>query len=376
GDRLDVADIDARFMTAALSLARTGLGTTWPNPSVGTLIIRETPRGRAIVGRGVTMPGGRPHAETQALSEAGEGARGATAYVTLEPCSHYGRTGPCTDALIAAGVNRVVSAMEDPDPRVAGRGHARLADAGVSVAIGTEGKVAERVNAGHVSRIRRGRPHVQLKLAVSGDGFIAGVGGKTQQITGPLAGDRVHMMRAGADAIMVGRGTIEADDPRLTCRLPGMADRSPVRVIVDSDLNVSPRAAIFADVETNPVWLICGEHAPSERESTLQVAGASVIRVQTGEDGHVHLPFALAALAARGITRLMVEGGAHLAASLFRGNLVDEAVIFRAPTVKIGQGVPALATGDLGTTLGQSRYRVLSDETVGADIMTRYWRQS
>src|SRR5689334_20006331 len=217
---------DLRSMRAALALARRGLGTVWPNPAVGCVIVSD---GR-VVGRGWTQPGGRPHGETEALRRAGEAARRATAYVSLEPCCHWGKTPPCVDALIAAGVRRVVVALEDPDPRVAGRGIARLRDAGVEVETGVCTEEAAEINAGFFCRLRLGRPLVTLKLATSLDGRIATRSGESQWITGPPARERSHLLRATHDAILVGTETVIADDPQLTCRLPGLADRSPVRV--------------------------------------------------------------------------------------------------------------------------------------------------
>lgn len=365
---------DARYMAAALSLARRGFGRTWPNPSVGCLVVR--PENGIVVGRGWTQPGGRPHAEPVALADAGDAARGATAYVTLEPCAHYGKTGPCADALIAAGVGRVVSAMEDPDPRVAGLGHERLADAGIDLTVGIGAPVAGRANAGHVTRIRRGRPHVQVKLAVSADGRIGGAGRTPARITGEAANAAVHMMRAEADAIMIGIGTALADDPMLDCRLPGMAERSPVRVIVDTRLRLRPDSRLVRSARTVPLWVLTAEGADSARLEPLVASGAEVIEVPPDTEGRLSLPFALAALAARGITRLMVEGGARLASQLFRGNLVDEAVIFRSPDVTLPDGVPALDDMSLAAVLEQDRYRLIGEERFGKDTARTYWRES
>jgi diaminohydroxyphosphoribosylaminopyrimidine deaminase/5-amino-6-(5-phosphoribosylamino)uracil reductase len=220
---------DTRFMQLALALGRRGLGRTWPNPSVGAIIVKDG----VIVGRGWTQPGGRPHAEVEALRRAGEAARGATLYVTLEPCSHVGKSPPCADAVIAAGIARVVSAIEDPNPEVAGQGHARLRAAGISVEVGLGAADAARDHAGHFRRIRDKRPHVILKLAVSADEKIGAAGGKPVAITGEAAKARVHLLRAQCDAILVGIGTVQADDPQLDCRLPGMEKRSPVRVVLD-----------------------------------------------------------------------------------------------------------------------------------------------
>ncbi|MET3311708.1 riboflavin biosynthesis protein RibD [Bradyrhizobium japonicum] len=228
-------DADRRFMQLALALGRRGQGRTWPNPAVGAVIVKDG----VIVGRGWTQPGGRPHGEPEALRRAGEAARGATLYVTLEPCSHFGKSPPCADAVIAAGIKRVVAAIEDPNPEVAGQGHARLRAAGITVDVGLCAAEAAFDHAGHFRRIRDRRPHVILKLAVSPDGKIGAAGGKPVAITGEAVRNRVHLLRAQSDAILVGIGTVLADDPLLTCRLPGMAARSPVRVVLDQSLRMS-----------------------------------------------------------------------------------------------------------------------------------------
>src|SRR6478735_7525404 len=226
--------LDHRFMRLALALGRRGLGRTWPNPAVGAVIVKDG----VVVGRGWTQPGGRPHAETEALKRAGKAAQGATLYVTLEPCSHQGKTPPCVDAIIRAGITRVVSALEDPNPEVAGKGYAKLSERGVAVDTGLGAEEAAHHHAGHIRRMREGRPQVLLKLAASSDGKAGLPGRKPAGITGELARARVHQMRAEADAILVGIGTVLSDDPHLTCRLPGMLEWSPVRVILDARLRM------------------------------------------------------------------------------------------------------------------------------------------
>src|SRR3981189_2821847 len=225
---------DQRFMTLALTLGRRGQGRTWPNPAVGAVVVKDG----VIVGRGWTQPGGRPHAEPEALKRAGEAARGGTPYATLEPCSHFRTSPPCVDAVIAAGIARVVWAIEDPNPEVAGQGHAKLRAAGIAVDVGLNAAEAVRDHAGHFRRIRDKRPHVILKLAVSSDDKIGAAGRKPLAITGEAAKARVHLLRAQCDAILVGIGTVLADDPLLTCRLPGMEPRSPVRVVLDRALRI------------------------------------------------------------------------------------------------------------------------------------------
>src|SRR5579872_6272521 len=244
--------LDLAHMRASLGLARRGLGNTWPNPAVGCVLVRE---GR-VVGRGWTQAGGRPHAEAEALARAGRAARGATAYVTLEPCSHHGKTPPCAEALIAAGIARVVAAIEDPDPRVSGRGIARLKEAGITVETGPCADEAVELNAGFLCRVKHGRPLVTLKLATSLDGRIATASGESRWITGAAARERAHLLRATQDAVLVGTGTALADDPQLTCRLPGLEDRSPVRVVIDRNLRLPATLRLFSEARPVPTWLV------------------------------------------------------------------------------------------------------------------------
>jgi len=353
-------------MRAALALARRGLGTVWPNPAVRCVI---ADRGR-VVGRGWTQPGGRPHGETEALGRAGEAARGATAYVSLEPCCHWGRTPPCTDALIAAGIRRVVVALEDPDPRVAGEGVRRLGAASLHVDIGLCRAEAAEINAGFFCRLRNGRPLVTLKLATSLDGRIATGRGESQWITGPPARERAHALRAGHDAIMVGTGTVLADDPQLTCRLPGLAHRSPVRVVIDRQLRIPPRMRLVSDARTVPTWVLTSPSADPARRQALLSAGAMVIEFDPGPDGNGGLAAALAALGHRGITRLLVEGGGHLAAAFARAGLIDRLVWVHAPMLIGGDGIPAIAEFGLQVLSEAPRFERLSTETVGDDVLT------
>jgi diaminohydroxyphosphoribosylaminopyrimidine deaminase / 5-amino-6-(5-phosphoribosylamino)uracil reductase len=357
---------DLRSMRAALALARRGLGTVWPNPAVGSVIVD---RGR-IVGRGWTQPGGRPHGETEALGRAGEAARGATAYVSLEPCCHWGRTPPCTDALIAAGIRRVVVALEDPDPRVAGAGVRQLRAAGLEVETGLCEAEAAEINAGFFCRLRNRRPLVTLKLATSLDGRIATGSGESQWITGPPARERAHALRAAHDAIMVGTGTVLADDPQLTCRLPGLAHRSPVRVVVDRHLRIPPTTRLISDARAVPVWVLTLPSADPERRQAFLRAGATVIDIDPGSDGNGSLVTALAALGARGITRLLVEGGGHLAAAFARAGLIDRLVWVHAPMLIGGDGIPAIAELGLEMLSEAPGFERLSTETVGDDVLT------
>jgi len=329
-------------MEAALALARRGLGCVWPNPAVGCVLVRPD-LGDRVVGRGWTQPGGRPHAETEALGRAGDLARGATAYVTLEPCAHVGKTPPCADALIAAGIGRAVVAVEDPDPRVAGRGLVRLRDAGVAVEVGLGAAAARDINAGFFLRVTAGRPLVTVKAAATLDGRIATAAGESRWITGEAARAFGHGLRAHHDAIAIGVGTALADDPDLRCRLPGLDKRSPVRVVFDSRLRLPPACRLAATARETATWILCCEKADPAARQALTEAGAVVIQVASGADGRPDLTAALAELAGRGITRVLVEGGGRLVASVLRAGLADRLAWFRAPRVLGGDAVPAVA---------------------------------
>src|SRR3954469_8590037 len=272
---------DARYMALALDLGRRGQGRTWPNPAVGAVIVRDG----VILGRGWTQAGGRPHAEVEALTRAGEAARGATLYVTLEPCSHHGKSPPCADAVIAAGIARVVSAIEDPNPEVAGQGHARLRAAGITVDIGLLAQEAARDHAGHFRRIRDSRPHVILKLAVSSDDRIAAAGHRPVTITGEAARARVHLLRAECDVVLVGIGTVLSDDPLLTCRLPGMETRSPVRVVLDRALRIPGSSRLVHSARETRLWVMPSPLAEAPAAMKLGAAGAQVIRVAASGAG-------------------------------------------------------------------------------------------
>ena len=352
----------------ALALARRGLGAVWPNPAVGCIIVNE---GR-VVGRGWTQPGGRPHAETEALARAGSTARGAAAYVSLEPCCHWGKTPPCADALIDAGIERVVVAIEDPDPRVAGNGIGRLRAAGLTVEVGLGAEEAAEMNAGFLSRITLGRPLVTLKLATSLDGRIATGSGESQWITGPAARERGHALRAGHDAIMVGTGTVVADDPQLTCRLPGLGHRSPVRVYLDRYLRVSLLARVIADARRTPTWVITLNSADSARREALVAKEVAVIEVSPDREGRIDLFAAVEALGQRGVTRLLVEGGAEVAAALLQARLVDRLAWIHAPVLIGGDGMPALAPLGLDRLAGAPDFERLSVEPVGGDVLTTF----
>jgi diaminohydroxyphosphoribosylaminopyrimidine deaminase/5-amino-6-(5-phosphoribosylamino)uracil reductase len=353
-------------MRAALALARRGLGTTWPNPAVGCVIATE---GR-VVGRGWTQPGGRPHAETEALNRAGAAARGGTAYVSLEPCAHWGKTPPCAEALIAAGIGRVVAAIEDPDRRVAGRGLRRLAEAGVAVESGLLAEEAAEINAGFLCRVRHGRPLVTLKLATSLDGHIATASGESRWITGPPARARAHLLRALHDAVMVGTGTALADNPELTCRLPGLGGHSPVRIVLDRSLRLPPDLHLVAAARRVPTWLLTLPDADPARRARLIDSGVTVIAVPPDPAGGLDLATALMALGERGLTRLLVEGGARLAASLLRAGLVDRLAWLHAPLLIGGDGVPAIAGFGLDALADAPGFERVAVEPVGTDVLT------
>ena len=363
GQRLDFGS-----MRAALALARRGLGTVWPNPAVGCVLVKEG----HVVGRGWTQPGGRPHGETEALRRAGEAACGATAYVSLEPCCHWGKTPPCTEALIGAGVRRVVIALEDPDPRVAGHGIRQLRAAGLDVETGLCGEEAAEVNAGFLNRLRLGRPLVTLKLATSLDGRIATPGGESRWISGPEARQRTHALRADHDAILVGIGTVLADDPQLTCRLPGLDSRSPVRVVIDRHLRIPATSRLIVDAHRIPTWIVTLRSAdPAHRDAVLP-RGVTLIDVDPDPTGQIDLAAALEAIGARGITRLLVEGGAGLATALIRARLVDRLAWVHAPLLIGGDGIPAIATLGLPALSDSPAFDRLSTEAVGEDVLTTF----
>lgn len=355
-------------MQAALALARRGWGRVWPNPAVGCIIARDG----VVVGRGWTQPGGRPHAETEALRRAGEKARGATAYVTLEPCAHHGATPPCAEALIAAGIRRCVVAIEDPDSRVAGKGTAMLREAGIVVEVGQCAESARETNAGYLSRCQSGRPLVVLKTATTLDGRIATHNGYSRWITGEAARHRTHMLRGEHDAIMIGAATAMADDPELTCRIPGMEDRSPVRIVVDSRMQLPLTARLVKTAATVPTWLLTLGGGDRDRARAYEDAGVTVVSFSPDEAGALPLDRAMTALGERGITRLLVEGGGRLAAALLHRRLIDRLLWFRAPSIVGGDGIPGFAALGLEDLAGAPRFEPVSRETIGVDTLETY----
>ncbi|MEZ0170540.1 bifunctional diaminohydroxyphosphoribosylaminopyrimidine deaminase/5-amino-6-(5-phosphoribosylamino)uracil reductase RibD [Microvirga sp. TS319] len=361
---------DERFMRLAIALGERNLGLTWPNPSVGSVVVDESGDAPVIVAQGATQAGGRPHAERVALAAAGERARGATLYVSLEPCSHHGRTPPCADAVVEAGVTRVISAVEDPDTRVAGLGHARLRAAGIEVVAGCLEPLARRAHRGHIARVTRGRPVVTVKLARTTEGLAGSRNGPRLMITGDIANAKVHLMRAHADAVMVGVGTILADDPLLNVRLPGLESRAPVRIVLDSHLRTPLTARIVAGAREIPTWIVTTLAAPVGAERALVAGGVEVLRV-ADEGGQVSLSEALTLLGTRGLTRLFCEGGPGLADALARADLIDELILVTGRSARGEGDVPAL-----GLAL-QDRMDALdlyADEQVGSDLFM-FWEK-
>ncbi|TYC66960.1 bifunctional diaminohydroxyphosphoribosylaminopyrimidine deaminase/5-amino-6-(5-phosphoribosylamino)uracil reductase RibD [Stappia sp. BW2] len=362
----ELSNLDARFMAAAERLARRGLGRVWPNPSVAALIVRCEEGSAVVVGRGVTSRPGMAHAEVNALNQAGERAQGATCYVTLEPCSHYGRTPPCAKALIEAGVKRVVIGMLDPNPRVAGRGVAMLREAGIEVKVGEREKAMQALYRGFTYRQLKQRPVVFLKLAVSRDGFIGRAGEGQIKISGPLSMRKVHGYRAECDAILVGSGTALADDPQLNCRLPGLADRSPVRVIIDRCARLPLTSKLVRTCADVPVWLVCSNTADADKIADLAAAGVNVIRVPAEEDG-IKPSVMLSALATRGVTRVMVEGGSRLASSFLKADLVDDLCVVTGDIVIGEGGISALHGLDLADVLKDPKFERVDAGRFGPD---------
>ena len=354
-------------MRHALALAERALGTTAPNPAVGCVIVTKD---GVVAGRGWTREGGRPHAETIALEQAGEVARGAAAYVTLEPCAHHGQTPPCAEALIRADIARAVVAAEDPDPRVNGQGLARLRDAGIETVTGVCEKEAAAQNAGFFLRVRQGRPLVTLKIAQSIDGMTATVTGDSQWITGEASRRFGHLMRAKHDAILIGAGTALADDPELTCRLPGLESRSPLRVVLDTRLRLTEWSKLAQTAQEIPTLVF----TTAEGGGALATCGVEVIRVERDVVGRPRLEAVLSALAERGVTRLLVEGGATVHAAFLDRGLADRLEVFTAPTVLGGAGhgaVDPLAA----MTLGEApRFRAAGKRSFGPDLLVSYRR--
>lgn len=347
-------------MALAIRMAERGQGATAPNPSVGAVLVRPDPAGAIVLSRAWTAPGGRPHAETQVIAKAGGTVRGATLYVTLEPCAHHGKTPPCADAIVAAGLARVVIGTSDPDPRTSGQGTARLRAAGIEVVENVLRAEARQVTLGHILRQTAGRPFVQLKMALDARGEIArGMKGEPVWVTGPEARAMGHLLRAEADAILAGAGTVRDDNPELNCRLPGLAGRTPLRIVLDATLSMSPGARMLATAARHPVWIFHAEPADRAKAEALRNAGARLVVVpQTA--GHLDLRRVLAFLAGEGMTRLIVEGGPAVWRSFLETGLVDEIVCFR-------QGPAAFDATVLSAFGAPAQVVLVSDQGIGSD---------
>lgn len=364
-------DEDERFMAAALEFARRGWGRVAPNPAVGALLVKHG----VVIGRGHTGLGGRPHAETEALRQAGADAAGATLYVTLEPCSHHGKTPPCAEAIIAAGVARVVSAMEDPDNRVAGHGHRMLIAAGIELRTGVLAEAARRSHLGHILRVTAGRPMVTSKLAETADGFAAARSpAERLAITGSAANNRVHIWRAQHDAIMVGIGTALADDPQLNVRFAGSDAYRPLRIVLDTNLALPLQSRLAATAKDHPTLVIAADDAPEAAAARLAAKGVDVMRVRRDASGHVDLAHVLRALGARDITRLFSEGGPRVAASLIAAGFADDVIVLTSAKPLAQAGVPALDAASRLLLADPLHYRQAAPVRLGEDLCRRYER--
>lgn len=361
--------LDHTYMRMALRLAERGLGRVAPNPAVGCLLVNE---GR-IVGRGWTQPGGRPHAEPMALAQAGPLASGATAYVTLEPCAHHGNTPPCAEALIEAGVARVVAALEDPDKRVNGKGIALLREAGVEVMENVCANEAIYLNAGFILTRTQSRPLVTLKMATSLDGRIATTTGDSKWITGRISRRYSHMLRAQNDAIMIGVGTALVDDPELTCRIHGLEQYSPVRIIADSRLRLPLTSKLVKTAKSAPLWILTIPGNDRDRQQAFEDLGVRIIEVPAEASGLPDMRIGLKEFAAQGITRILAEGGSHLLATLIKDELADRLMWFRANKIIGGDGIPALQSIGLKHLDDAPEIRLLEERRLGEDLLESYF---
>jgi len=357
-------------MGMALNLARRSLGSVWPNPAVGCVLVKD----RHVVGRGWTAKGGRPHAETLAIEAAGTSAEGATAYVSLEPCDHHGETPPCSEALIEAGIARAVVALEDPDERVSGKGNQRLRDAGIEVEVGLRADEAADLNAGFLMRVTAGRPTFTLKLATTLDGQIATGKGESRWITGPQARGIGHLLRAEHDAILVGSQTAVADDPELTCRLPGMMERSPVRIVLDGGLRLPLDSKLVSSAKQTPLWIVTVPGHRDDRIAQFTDAGAEVIVAPTVAGERADLIWLGRHFAERGLTRVLIEGGGTVSALFMERDLVDSLVWFRAPRILGGDGLAAVASLNITDLASSPLFAIVDSRQVGDDRVETYRR--
>lgn len=368
--------IDRAYMAQALAYAARGQGSTWPNPCVGAILTRDAPECPVVVARGHTQPGGRPHGEATAFDRAGPNATGCTLYVTLEPCTHrtIRAATPCVERTILSGVRRVVSAMADPNPKIAGLGHALLRTAGIEVTTGVLEGEAQTAHRGHVLRVTQGRPMVTFKVARTADGYAGGPGGTRLAVSCKAATDWVHLQRAHHDAIMLGIGSVLADDPQLTVRLPGMAARSPIRIVLDSRLRLPRDGKLVRTASEVPVWVIAAESAPVEAERALVAAGVEVMRVGEGANGRLDLAEALTLLGTRGLTRIFSEGGPSVGEALAQAGLADEVVISTSRRPLGEPGIVAVRSGLARLLADASAYRLSEAVSVGDDDFERYER--
>lgn len=372
GRSLNSAARDERWMRVAIALGRRNLGVTWPNPSVGCIVVQAKHGNDIVVGRGTTAIGGRPHAETLALDQAGKSADGATVYVTLEPCSHVGKTEPCSQALIRANVRRVVVGTNDPNPKVSGLGIRMLKEGGIA----TEGGVLEndcrRSHVGHIFRMTRKRPFISLKMAVSSDGYIGRMGDGQVAISSDQSMRFAHSLRSQSDGIIVGIGTVLADNPALTCRVPGLVDRSPTRIVVDSKARLPLDCKLVENLAKVPVYCLTTESAAEARCMKLTDAGVNVIRVPQDESGRVDLKSGMEKLAEIGLTRVMVEGGSCLAASLLEQDLIDEATFVFGQTVVGENGVRPVGDVPLEWFETSGKFTIEQTRYLGDDRVVKY----
>ena len=365
--------IDQFHMQSALRLAARGLGSVWPNPSVGCVIVKDN----IIISRGVTGIYGRPHGEDIALKLAGDKANGATLYVTLEPCSHHGKTPPCAAAIIKSGIKRVVIAITDPDPRVSGNGILMLKNAGIQVDIGCMASNAGYISAGFLMRINHARPLITVKTASTLDGYIATNNGDSQWITGDKARMTGHQLRAKYDAILIGIATVNADDPMLNCRISGFNGRQPTRIVLDSNLTISLNCKLVKSAKQQDTWIITagGMDDNSEKYNKsmdLQELGVKILQCPLGENQSIDIITAVKLLAAQGITRLLVEAGGKVTASLFKANIVDRIYWFRAAAIIGGDGIAAIASYGVDRICQMQRFNLIKVKKIGQDRLEIY----
>ncbi len=365
---MDHTPKDERWMKLALGLARRSLGKTSGNPAVGCVIVKDG----LLLGRGSTAKGGRPHAETVALAQAGTAAKGATAYVSLEPCSHHGKTPPCTDALIKAGISRVVCALEDPDPRVYGQGFKALRDSGITVVTDVLHDEAAELNQGFLLNRTIGRPMFTLKMASSIDGRIATASGESRWITGEVSRRYVHLMRANHDAVLIGAGTARTDDPLLDIRGMGMQDQSPVRIVIDGGLSLSLTSRLARTASDVPLWLCHRGGLDHDRLAAWKEVGAELIEVSHSETGELDLGYMAQKLGALGINSVLCEGGGQVAASLINAQLVDQLVCFTAGKAIGADGQPMLGNLNMQALAEKPKFRQIASRRLGNDVMTRW----